>query len=50
MRQSHKHPFVWQANIRNDIPVYEMDVNINDPAFSQKAVDILLQLIDSVRD
>jgi hypothetical protein len=37
-----------QANVRADIPVYEIDANINDAAFSQKAVAVLLELIAKV--
>jgi uncharacterized protein (UPF0261 family) len=39
---------VWQANVHADIPVYELDANINDAAFSQKAVAVLLELIAKV--
>jgi len=34
-----------KANIREDIEVIEMDNNINDPAFSAKAVEMILALI-----
>jgi uncharacterized protein (UPF0261 family) len=34
-----------KANLRSDIPVVEMDANINDPAFSAKAVEMMLALI-----
>ena len=34
-----------KAKLRSDIPVVEMDVNINDPAFSAKAVEMMLELI-----
>jgi uncharacterized protein (UPF0261 family) len=34
-----------RAHLRSDIPVYEMDSNINDPAFSARAVELLLGLI-----
>jgi hypothetical protein len=37
-----------QANVRADIAVHELDANINDVAFSQKAVTILLELIAKV--
>ena len=39
---------VRQANVHADIPVYELDANINDAAFSQKAVAVLLELIAKV--
>jgi uncharacterized protein (UPF0261 family) len=35
-----------KANLRADIPVVEMDANINDPAFSAKAVEMMLALIE----
>ena len=35
-----------RANLRPDIPVEELDANINDPAFADRAVDLLLELID----
>jgi uncharacterized protein (UPF0261 family) len=35
-----------KANLRPDIPVVEMDANINDPAFSAKAVEMMLGLIE----
>ncbi|MBX3002041.1 MAG: Tm-1-like ATP-binding domain-containing protein [Caldilineaceae bacterium] len=34
-----------KANLRSDIPVVEMDANINDAAFSAKAVEMMLELI-----
>lgn len=34
-----------KANLRPDIPVVEMDANINDPAFAAKAVEMMLELI-----
>lgn len=39
-----------KANVRADIPVYEIDANINDAAFSQKAVAVLLELIAKKRE
>ena len=33
-----------EANLRPGIPVIEMDKNINDPAFAEKAVDLLLSM------
>jgi uncharacterized protein (UPF0261 family) len=35
-----------KANLRQDIPVVEMDANINDPAFAAKAVEMMLGLIE----
>lgn len=34
-----------KEHLRDDIPIYEMDNNINDPAFSSRAVELLLDLI-----
>jgi len=34
-----------RERLRPDIPVVEMDTNINDPAFAQKAVEVMLELI-----
>lgn len=34
-----------RANVRGDIPLVEIDANINDAAFSDKAVEMLLSLI-----
>jgi uncharacterized protein (UPF0261 family) len=34
-----------RENLRNDIPVVEVDANINDPAFAEQAVKMMLQLI-----
>ena len=34
-----------RAHLNEGIPVYEVDVNINDPAFSLRAVEIMLELI-----
>ena len=34
-----------KANLRPGIPVVEMDVNINDPSFAAKAVEMMLELI-----
>lgn len=36
-----------KANLRDDIAVVELDANINDEAFSAKAVEMMLDLIDS---
>jgi uncharacterized protein (UPF0261 family) len=35
--------------LRKEIPVIEMDLNINDPKFAAKAVEMMLQLIASTR-
>ena len=34
-----------RANVRGDIPVIEVDANINDAVFSERAVEAMLQLI-----
>jgi hypothetical protein len=34
-----------KANLRPGIPVVEMDVNINDPSFAARAVEMMLELI-----
>jgi uncharacterized protein (UPF0261 family) len=34
-----------KKNVRSEIPVVEVDLNINDPQFSAKAVDMMLELI-----
>jgi len=34
-----------KANLKKDIPLVEMDNNINDPEFSAKAVEMMLGLI-----
>jgi uncharacterized protein (UPF0261 family) len=34
-----------RSRLRPDIPVIDVDANINDPAFSSKAVEVMLQLI-----
>jgi uncharacterized protein (UPF0261 family) len=34
-----------KAKLKKDIPVVELDCNINDPAFSAKAVEMMLDLI-----
>ena len=34
-----------KQNLRPDIPVVELDVNINDAAFAAKAVEIMLDLL-----
>lgn len=38
-----------KSNVRSDIPVVEIDANINDPEFAAKAVEIMLELIASNR-
>ncbi len=35
-----------RANLRSEIPVVEIDANINDPAFAAKAVAMMLDLIE----
>lgn len=35
-----------RENIEGGVPVVEMDNNINDPAFAEKAVEMLLEMID----
>jgi uncharacterized protein (UPF0261 family) len=34
-----------RKHLRKDIPLTELDANINDPAFAQKAVEMMLKLI-----
>ena len=34
-----------KSNVRSDIPVVEIDANINDPEFAAKAVEMMLELI-----
>jgi uncharacterized protein (UPF0261 family) len=34
-----------KANVKPGIPVVEVDLNINDPAFAAKAVDMMLELL-----
>ena len=38
-----------RSRLRPDIPVTDVDANINDPAFSNKAVEVMLQLIAQKR-
>jgi uncharacterized protein (UPF0261 family) len=35
-----------RANLRPDIPLIEMDLQINDPAFAKRAAETLLELIE----
>jgi uncharacterized protein (UPF0261 family) len=35
-----------KANLKPEIPVVELDLNINDPAFAKQAVDMMLALIE----
>jgi uncharacterized protein (UPF0261 family) len=35
-----------QENLRPDIPIEELHLNINDPAFADRAVDLLVELIN----
>lgn len=41
------HAFIdsLKANLRKDIPIIEMDVDINDPSFSRKSAEILLSML-----
>ena len=39
-----------KANVREDIPIVEMDCNINDPAFAARAAEIMLGLIGRARE
>jgi uncharacterized protein (UPF0261 family) len=34
-----------RTNLRDEIPFVELDANINDPIFAQKAVEMMLDLI-----
>jgi uncharacterized protein (UPF0261 family) len=38
-----------KANVRADIPVVELDHNINDPEFAAKAVEMMLELIEKAK-
>jgi len=38
-----------RQRLRPDIPVAEVDANINDAAFAQRAVEIMLQLLKTAR-
>jgi uncharacterized protein (UPF0261 family) len=38
-----------KAKLKQDIPVVELDCNINDPAFSAKAVEMMLELIAKMK-
>jgi uncharacterized protein (UPF0261 family) len=38
-----------KANIRKGIEIVEMDANINDPAFADKAVEMLLEMIQKTK-
>lgn len=37
-----------KANVREDIPVIEMDHNINDPAFADRCVEVLLEMMGRI--
>ncbi|MGB6045820.1 MAG: Tm-1-like ATP-binding domain-containing protein [Pirellulales bacterium] len=39
-----------RENLRDDIPVVEIDANINDPEFSAKAVQMMLELISARKE
>lgn len=34
-----------KANLRPGIPVYELDLNINDAGFAERAVDVLMEMV-----
>ena len=34
-----------QSHVREDIPIVEVDANINDPAFAERAVRLMLELL-----
>lgn len=34
-----------RKHVKNNIPVYEMDANINDPAFADRAADLLKEML-----
>lgn len=38
-----------KANVREDISVYEIDANINDRVFAERAVEILLEMIEKAK-
>lgn len=38
-----------KSNVKQGIPVVEMDCNINDPQFAQKAVEMMLELIEQAK-
>ena len=38
-----------KANLKKNIPVIEMDSNINDPEFSARAVEMLMDLIKQAK-
>ena len=37
-----------KANVREDIPVIDMDHNINDPAFADRCVEVLLEMMERI--
>ena len=39
-----------KTNLKSNIPVAELDVNINDPAFAAKAVEMMLELVQQKRE
>jgi len=39
-----------RRHARKDIPVYEMDANINDPMFADRAADLLLEMLAKSRN
>jgi uncharacterized protein (UPF0261 family) len=38
-----------KAGVKPEIPVVELDANVNDPEFAAKAVEMMLQLIDQAK-
>jgi uncharacterized protein (UPF0261 family) len=38
-----------KSNLKPDIPVVEIDLNINDPAFAAKAVEMILELVQQTK-
>ena len=39
-----------KENVRSDIPVIEMEQNINDPAFSGKVAELLVEMLTPDRE
>ena len=39
-----------RENVREGIPVHELDVNINDPEFANRAVELLLEMRTEDKD
>jgi uncharacterized protein (UPF0261 family) len=38
-----------KANLKSGIALVEVDLNINDPAFAAKAVELMLELVQQKR-